>query len=243
MKVILCGYHWTGCEALRLLRNQGHEVFVYTHAGPYFVPSLIDFCRRTETPFSLDNISRAKLPFEPDLIASIYYRNIIKRNVIEACDGRIFNLHPSLLPLYRGCSSLTWAMIEGQPAAGFTYHYINEGCDTGNIILQERIAIHDFDSQATLFQRVAFRAMERFLDSIQLVAAGVPGKPQSGLSSHFPRGCPYAGVIDPTWPREQIATFIRAMINPPYPAATFDGQEVLTIDQYDSIAKKSASAA
>jgi methionyl-tRNA formyltransferase len=243
MKVILCGYHWTGCEALRLLRNQGHEVFVFTHEGPYFVPSLIDFCRRTETPFSLENVSKATLPFLPDLIASVYYRNIIKRNVIDACEGRIFNLHPSLLPLYRGCSSLTWAMIEGQPTAGFTYHYIDEGCDTGNIILQDRISIHDFDSQATLFQRVAFKAMERFLDAVQLVSEGAKGKPQSGRSSYFPRGCPHDGIIDSNWPREQIATFIRAMINPPYPGAKFEGQEVLTLEQFDQLSKKTSTAA
>ncbi len=81
-------------------------------AVPY--SSLIEFCKKTKTPFCLENVSKVAIPFTPDCVASIYYRNIIKKPIIEACDGRIFNLHPSLLPRYRGCSSLTWAMIEAK---------------------------------------------------------------------------------------------------------------------------------
>ena len=235
MKVILCGYHWSGCDALRQLRDAGHEVFVYTHENPYFIPSLLEYCVKTDTPYSLENVSRAKLPFVPDVIASIYYRHIIKQSVIDACGGRIFNLHPSLLPAYRGCSSLTWAMIDGQKQAGFTYHYIDAGCDTGDIILQEPVAIEEFDTQATLYQRVATHALQRFGEALQFTSAGKPGQPQTGTPSYFGRGCPHDGVIDPSWPRERIETFIRAMIHPPYPPATFLGQEVRSMAEFDAI--------
>lgn len=138
MKVILCGYHWTGCKALEILRKSNHDLYVFTHESPYNIPSLADYCKKIHIPFSLENISKAELPFMPDVICSISYRYIIKRHIIDSCKGKIFNLHPSLLPKYRGCSSLTWSMINGEKNVGYTYHYIDAGTDTGDIIIQDR---------------------------------------------------------------------------------------------------------
>ena len=207
-------------------------MYVYTHESPYHVPSLVDYCRETSTPYSLEDISRAKLPFEPDAIASIYYRHLIKQHVIDACDQRIFNLHPSLLPAYRGCSSLTWAMIQGESQAGYTFHYIDRGCDTGQILIQQPLAIEPWDTQATLFQRVQFEAMKDFLPVLQLVIAGDRGRDQIGTPSSYRRGCPHDGQINPTWPLAKTARFIRAMVNPPYPPAKFGDEEIYTMEQY-----------
>ena len=87
---------------------------------------------------------------------------MIKQDVIDIVNGKIFNLHPALLPKYRGCSSVTWAMINGEKECGFTYHYIDKGCDTGKIILQKAIKIEDFDTQLTLYNRVMFESMDYF---------------------------------------------------------------------------------
>ncbi len=205
---------------------------MFTHEGPPHIPSLLDYCKKTGTPFSLKNVSKAELPFQPDCVASIYYRFIIKRNVIDACNGRIFNLHPSLLPKYRGCSSLTWAMIDQQPEVGFTFHYVDEGCDTGKILIQKRIAIFPFDNQATVYYRVATAAMEHFDQAVDMVIANAAGEIQGGDSTYFPRGCPFDGHIDPTWPLDKIETFIRAMIHPPYPPAHYKGKPILTLDEF-----------
>ena len=146
MKIILCGYHWTGCKALELLLEEGHEVYVYTHETENYVADLEGLCVRKNIKYSLEKIQVSNMPFIPDVICSVYYRYRIKKDVIDAVNGKIFNLHPALLPKYRGCSSLTWAMINGEKECGFTYHYIDMGCDTGNTILQKKIKIEDFDT-------------------------------------------------------------------------------------------------
>jgi UDP-4-amino-4-deoxy-L-arabinose formyltransferase/UDP-glucuronic acid dehydrogenase (UDP-4-keto-hexauronic acid decarboxylating) len=92
MKIILCGYNWAGCKALQLLLDLKHELFVYTHEGPWHVPSLIDYCKEKDVAFSTENISDSELPFKPDVICSIYYRYIIKENIIDSCNHRIFNI-------------------------------------------------------------------------------------------------------------------------------------------------------
>ena len=232
MQIILCGYNWIGCNVLEQLLDNKHEVFVFTHENPYYVPSLIDECRRKGISYSCENISKVKLPFQPDIICSIYYRYIIKPHIIQSCNGKIFNLHPALLPKYRGCSSITWAMINGEKNTGYTYHYIDEHCDTGNIILQKKIPITTYDTQQSLYNRVMFEASKDFLTVLNKVKENIKGYSQQGETSYYKRGCPYQGEINPTWSDEQIERFIRAMHNPPYPYATYKGKEVKSVQEY-----------
>jgi methionyl-tRNA formyltransferase len=234
--VILCGYHWTGCKALKELVGQGCNVYVYTHENPPHVNSLEAYCKSKAIPYSLERIKKSNLPFKPDLICSIFYRYLIDGDVISAVNGKIFNLHPSLLPKYRGCSSLTWAMINGEKEAGYSYHYINEKYDEGKIILQQRLPIEGWDTQMTLYHRVMFEAMRDFIRVVTLVEGGSPGLEQSSLdSSYYKRGCPYDGVIDDNWPIEKIDRFIRALVYPPLPYAKYRGKEVRTLEEYLAI--------
>jgi len=237
-KAILCGYQWASCKAFDELLNRFDEVFVYTHTGPYFVPSLIALCEERGVPYSTDKISLENLPFRPDIICSIYYRYIINEAVISAVNGRIFNLHPSLLPKYRGCSSLTWAMINQEPEAGYTYHYIDADCDTGNIIIQKSLSINAWDTQQTLYQRAMEEALTDFADAVDYVMDGSPGQPQQGAASYYPRGCPHDGVISDEWSADKIKAFIRAMINPPLPVATYRGHAVTSYQEYLQIKKR-----
>lgn len=231
MNIILCGFHWTGCKALQILLEHATSLFVYTHTAPEHIPSLESYCKKLNIGYSLENISDSTLPFKPDLICSIYYRNIISEKIIQQCDHKIFNLHPSLLPKYRGCSSLTWALINGEKEAGFTYHYIDQGCDTGNIIIQKAIQIEDFDTQESLYVRVMIEAMKSFPNALELVVSGFPGEKQQGQASYYRRGCPYNGEIDDSWPPEVQERFIRAMTYPPYPPATYKGIPVHSYEQ------------
>ncbi len=230
--LVLCGYHWIGCKAVEVFRAAGASVYVYTHPAGESVPCVASYCRKVGVNFTFERISASNLPFTPDVIISIYYRFLIKPDVIARVRGRIFNLHPSLLPKYRGCSSLTWAMVQKQATAGYTYHYIDAGCDTGNIILQRPVKIEAFDTQQTLYYRVMFQAVEDLLPAVDLVLQGVPGVAQSGGATHFKRGAPHNGVIDPAWSEEDVELFIRAMTFPPYPYATFLGSPVRTFEEY-----------
>lgn len=232
MKAILCGYHWTGCKALELLLEEGYEVYVYTHDTQRCTADLEGLCIRKKIPYCTEKIKIENMPFVPDIICSIYYRYMIGEDVIKAVDGRIFNLHPSLLPDYRGCSSLTWAMINGEEECGFTYHYVDEGCDTGDIIIQKRIKIEDFDTQLTLYNRVMFEAMRYFKAAVEFVMAEKEGKKQEGNGTVYRRECPYNGIIKEDMDESQRERFIRAMCYPPYPAALYQGKEIKTYKEY-----------
>lgn len=233
MKVILCGYHWIGCKVLEELLGEGHEVFVFTHESPYHVPSLINYCKQMNVPYSTENISKVTLPFKPDIICSIYYRYIIKKHVIDICGGAIFNLHPALLPKYRGCSSLTWALINGEKEVGFTYHYVDEGCDTGNIILQKEIQLENWDTNLSIYYRVMYESYKYFKEAFNLVSQGYSGTEQIGEASYYKRGCPHDGKIDTSWTMSYIERFIRSQYFPPYPPASFNEKNIYTLNEYE----------
>ena len=235
MRIILCGYHWTGCKALELLLEEGHELYVYTHETENCIADLEGLCMKKNVKYSLDKIEVGNMPFIPDVICSIYYRWMIKQDVIDIVNGKIFNLHPALLPKYRGCSSVTWAMINGEKECGFTYHYIDKGCDTGKIILQKAIKIEDFDTQLTLYNRVMFESMDYFLEALSLVEKGYKGVAQKGEGTKYKRGCPMEGRIEDSMDDGMKERFIRAMCYPPYPAAQYHEQEVRTYTQQNEL--------
>ncbi|RKD12403.1 formyl transferase [Pelobium manganitolerans] len=233
-KVILCGFNWTGCKALRLLLENNYEVFVYTSPSPNYVNNLAVYCEENNVAYSFEKISLENIPFKPLFIASIYYRYIIAEPIIAYASGKIFNLHPSLLPDYRGCSSLTWAMINGEKRCGFTFHYINKGVDTGNIILQKEMLIEDFDTQVTLYNRVMFESMKYFNEVVKQVLAGDPGyaQPDADESKYFKRGCPHQGIIADDWNIAKKKRFVRAMLYPPLPEARYNNGEIAKLTDF-----------
>jgi UDP-4-amino-4-deoxy-L-arabinose formyltransferase/UDP-glucuronic acid dehydrogenase (UDP-4-keto-hexauronic acid decarboxylating) len=232
MKVVLCGYNWIGCKVLDSLLENGHQLYVYTHDNPPHVNSLIEYCEKRGIDYSLKKIKADNLPFKPDIICSIYYRYIIDEHIIDLVDKKVFNLHPSLLPQYKGCSSLTWAMINGENETGFTYHYLTSRVDSGNIILQKKILIEDWDTQVTLYHRVMFEAAKFFKKAFNLVKNGYVGIQQKNGGKYYKRETPHNGIINGRWNLQKKERFIRAMNYPPLPYAKYKNQEVKTFREF-----------
>ena len=69
----------------------------------------------------------------------------IKEHIINCFDGMKINLHPSLLPYYKGCFSSVWALINNEKETGITYHILTSDVDKGNILIQEKIKNVDND--------------------------------------------------------------------------------------------------
>ncbi|MBR1033811.1 methionyl-tRNA formyltransferase [Bradyrhizobium japonicum] len=182
--------------------------------------------------------------FAPDVLLSLHYRNLIPKQILELAPLGAVNLHPSLLPNYRGTNSVAWVIINGESETGFTFHRMDERFDTGPILLQEKLAIHPNDTAFSLFHRQIVRAMARLETVIERVAAGDPGLVQPADGSYFPRTLPHGGLIDVTWPSEKIERFIRAMYFPPFPPAGVmkDGEvhAVASVDEYKKLFPKHA---
>ena len=217
--IILCGYNWSGCKALQILLKNKFNVYVYTHKSNYYESDLISYCEEKKINYTTEKISYKNLPFKPDLIVSISYKFKISEEVLNASTYKPFNLHPSLLPMYKGCSSVTWAIINGEKKIGFTYHYMTGKLDAGNIIFQKEIDIEDYDLQVTLYYRVMFISLMYLENVLKKVKNKYKGKKQIGKGTYYSRGAPFDGKINKNWSIKKINTFIRAMIFPPRPLA------------------------
>lgn len=83
-----------------------------------------------------------------------------------------FNLHASLLPQYRGAAPINWAIINGEQETGVTTFFIREGVDTGNIILQEKISIHEEDDAGTLHDKLMIKGAQLVKKTVDRLAKG-----------------------------------------------------------------------
>lgn len=229
VKLLVCGYGYVAARVLELAMADPDidDVYLVTHEP---TASWVEDVRTTATrlgvPYTTESVNTADLPFRPDVISSVWYRKIIRRHVIDDAQGRIFNLHPSLLPRHRGCSSVPWAMIEGDTETGVTAHYVDTGIDTGPVLCAMRTPIRPDDTQLSLYLRCMRLAVRLWPQALQMVLDGNPGSPQADGGCEHRRGVPYGGRIDDSWGEAKVETFIRAMTFPPLPPATYRGELV-----------------
>ena len=91
---------------------------------------------------------------EPDVIVVIAFGQILPRSILDIPSSGCFNIHPSLLPKYRGAAPIQWALINGETETGITIMLLDEGEDTGDIILQKRSKIDPETDAILLYQQL-----------------------------------------------------------------------------------------
>lgn len=106
-----------------------------------------------------------------DLIISAHFQRILPEKLFKKANLGGINLHPSLLPKYRGMSPQHWPIIYGDSNTGVTVHLIDEGVDTGNILCQELISlspdiyIHEFQKKLlSVYKRIVVNAVKRLIN-------------------------------------------------------------------------------
>lgn len=90
----------------------------------------------------------------PDIICICHFEKIVKKNILKIPKYGCINLHPSILPHYRGLAPQHWPIINGDEETGVTVHFVNEGIDTGDIIIQRKIKIKDDEYVSDLQKRM-----------------------------------------------------------------------------------------
>jgi len=110
---------------------------------------------------------------KPDLFVLVFVTDFMPQKVIDIAAYGGINFHPSLLPKYRGGTAINWAVINGEEVTGVTIHYIDEGVDTGDIILQEKVSIEDGDSVGSVyFNKLYPLGIKLIKESVALIREG-----------------------------------------------------------------------
>lgn len=176
-------------------------------------------------PRTLEFISEAK----PDLLWITDFRYLIPAAMVALAPLGAVNLHPSLLPAYRGRASINWAILNGETKLGLTGHFVDEGADTGDIIAQISYEVsedQDVGDCLNLLYPLYESMTRRILGYFQ--SGRVPRTPQDHTrATVFPRRRPEDGAIDWKQPARWICNLVRA-VAAPYPGAftTFKGKKI-----------------
>lgn len=108
----------------------------------------------------------------PDLIIIADYGKILPASLLSIPRIASIGVHPSLLPLYRGPAPINWALLNGDKETGVTIFKMNEGLDTGDIILQKKIAIADNDNSYTLAEKLAYEGAKLLIEALNMLKKG-----------------------------------------------------------------------
>ena len=93
-------------------------------------------------------------PLEPDLLCLAGYMRVLSPEFVSAYAGRILNIHPSLLPRFPGLEAQRRALEAGETVSGCTVHFVDEGVDSGPIVVQRSVPVLPGDDEATLSARI-----------------------------------------------------------------------------------------
>ncbi|HMB31270.1 MAG TPA: methionyl-tRNA formyltransferase [Desulfohalobiaceae bacterium] len=160
----------------------------------------------------------------PDIFVVTAFGLIVPLEIIQTAPLGAINVHASLLPKYRGAAPIQRALQAGEKVTGITIMQMDEGMDTGDILLQRSLAIGIDDTAASLHDQLAEMGGNLLVSSLQNIFEGtyicIPQDEK--LASYAPKLKKKEGRIDWNQPAIQVHNHIRAMH--PWPGAFFDWQ-------------------
>jgi methionyl-tRNA formyltransferase len=229
---VVFAYHNVGVRCLSVLLAHGVDVaLVVTHrdnpketiwfdgvaelAALHGIPAITP-----DNPNTPEVIAQIRA-LQPDFFFSFYYREMLKRELLEIPKHGALNMHGSLLPKYRGRVPVNWAIIHGETKTGATLHYMTEKPDNGDIVAQQAVPILPNDTALQVFQKVTVAAEMALNACLPDLLAGRAQAVKQDLTKggYFGGRKAEDGVIDWSLSAQAIHNLVRA-VAPPYPGAT-----------------------
>ena len=240
MRVVFLGNaHWS-VPSLEALAGSGHEVTVVLTRAPRPggrgnrpIPTPVAAAaRRLGLPLREVETVKAGAGFEalrearPDVLAVVAYGEILPRAVLELPRVAPVNLHFSLLPKLRGAAPVQRAILEGLDVTGVTTIRMDEGMDTGPILVQAEDSIRPEDDAGSLGERLAQLGGRLLIETLDGLAAGTieEREQDDAAATYAPKPKPGDRVIDWSRPAEEIVRLVRAMAPQPGATTTFRGK-------------------
>ena len=230
-KILFFGFSDIGYQCLKYLIDEEYYVIgVFTHdtdphekqwfktaeslAKENFIPVFKPSTLKTEKWY------RKVKYMQPDLILSLYYRNIIPEEIFSQAKFGAYNMHGSYLPTYRGRAPLNWAIINGENYSGVSLHVLEKTFDTGAIVDQEKVEFTEDEYVADIQPRITDAGVKLFKRSLEKLLDGNPQTtPQDeNNATYFGKRTPEDGRIDFNKSAKDVYNLIRAL-SKPFPGA------------------------
>lgn len=227
MNIVFMGTPEFAVPALESLHEKGHNIqLVITQQdkrrgrGKKFHPTPVKE-RALELDldvFQPENINNEESfnkinSLNPDFFVVVAYGQILKSEILNIPKYNSLNIHASILPKYRGAAPINWAIIHGEKETGITIMDMDEGLDTGDILLYEKIQIQQEDDFPTIHDKLAETGSKLIVEAIEDIVDGkVQGvKQDDSLSNYAPLIYKDTGEIDWDCTKEEIFNLVRGL--------------------------------
>ena len=165
---------------------------------------------------------------DPDILVVVAFGQLLKRRLLDIPRFGALNIHGSLLPKYRGAAPIQWAVLNGDRSTGLSIMRLDEGMDTGPVLLTREVPIAPRDTAGTMHDRLAALSGGVLIETLEGLAAGrIHETPQDHS------GATYAPKIDRSmsgvaWdlPAREVSAHIRGLDPWPGAVTTMQGKEV-----------------
>lgn len=258
MRILFMGTPDIAAESLAALIAAGHEIVgVFTRADKpvgrkqiMTAPPVKQLAQQHDIPVwqpATLRDGKAEPIFRelaPDLVVVVAYGRILPPELLHIAPLGCINLHVSLLPKYRGSAPIQWAVLNGDAETGVTIMQLDEGCDTGDILMVERVAIGPETTSGELFDQVSATGAKTLVTAIEKLAAGelTPQPQNDAEATQAPPLTKDMARFDFTQSAAHIHNWVRGMN--PWPAAFFelDGKKVKVLESRVAPNARSAPA-
>ena len=157
--------------------------------------------------------------YNPDVIVVVAFGQIIPLSILKMPKFGCVNIHGSLLPKYRGAAPIQWAVLDGEKETGITTILMDEGIDTGDILLKKTIQIDTDETSGSLFDKLMALGAETILETLDELEKGnlTPTKQGESPTAYAKMLTKAMGLIDFTKSAKELDCFVRGM--DPWPSA------------------------
>lgn len=171
--------------------------------------------------------------YNADLAILAFVTQIVPAQVFSVPRLGSVCFHPSLLPKYRGASAINWALINGETTTGVTLFWVDQGIDTGPILLQKEVAVESDDTTGSLyFNKIFPLGVDAIGEAVDLIEAGNPPRivQDESKATYDPPCRDEHAKIDWSKPAEQVYNLIRGCDPQPGAHTTWQGKMVRIFD-------------
>ena len=204
---------------------------------------------RVRTPEAVERLREEKA----DLIVVAAFGQILSKEILDLPPYGCVNVHTSLLPMYRGAAPIQWVILNGEKYSGVTIMKMDEGLDTGPILLQEKLELDPRETGESLYEKLSqtgeslYEKLSRMggkllLKAIEGLEAGtLTPVPQEGETCYASMLKKEMGDIDWTWSAEKTERFVRGLNSWPSAYTRYQGK-ILKIWEADVLDEQSGAA-
>ena len=195
MKIIFMGTPDFAKESLQAIHKENHQILsVVTNLdkpqgrGMKLTASPVkQYAEENEIPVIQPKTIKGNSEFiekikelNPDVICVVAYGKILPKEILDIPKYGCINVHGSLLPKYRGAAPIQWAVLNGDKVTGVTTMYMNEGMDTGDIILKEEVEIGEDETTGELWERLSKLGGNLLVETLKQIENGTAPREKQG---------------------------------------------------------------